>query len=183
MLPATIRDQFIELLVETGNVSRTARRLGINRMTAYTWREDPYFDERWEAALEIARLSLKERVVETACTMGVGEWVPVVDPVTGEPELDDDFEPAMQLQTGHVDARVLMKLMDKTMRDEVRTFNQRTLIAGQVDHSHQHVEVVLFDASGKRLDMENMKPDLEIAEIMRPDVEDIEDGELAQSEE
>jgi len=183
VLPATIRDQFINLLVETGNVSRTALRLGINRMTAYAWREDPYFDERWEAALEIARLSLKERVVETACMMGVGEWVPVVDPVTGETELDDGFEPVMQLQTSHVDARVLMKLMDKTMRDEVRTFDQRTLIARQVDHRHQHVEVVLFDASGKRLDMENMSPKLELAEITHSDVEDVEDGERAESEE
>jgi len=118
MLPAKFRDEFIGRLMETGNVSEAARALGINRMTAYGWRDDPEFAGRWDAALDVARQGLRERVVETACALGVGRWVPAVDPATGQPELDDDFEPVLRFETGNVDARVLMKLMDKTMRSE-----------------------------------------------------------------
>lgn len=118
MLPASVREGFVCLLAETGNVSAAARALGINRMTAYGWRDDPDFAMRWDFALDVARQGLRERVVDTACAMGVGRWVPARDPATGEVVLDDDFEPVMRLETGHVDARVLMKLMDKTMRSE-----------------------------------------------------------------
>ena len=148
MIPAAVKGQFIDLLMETGNVSNVARVLGINRMTAYGWRADPGFATQWEVALNIARQGLKERVVETACAMGVGEWVPTTDPLTGEPELDDDFEPVMHFQTAHVDARVLMKLMDKTMRDEVQRVDQRTVVAGRIEHDHSH-GLVLVDANGR----------------------------------
>lgn len=118
MLPARVRDEFVELLAETGNVSEAARRLAIYRMTPYAWREDPAYAASWDAALEVARQGLRERVVETACAMGVGRWAQAVDPETGEPLLDDDFEPVVRFETGHVDARVLMKMMDKLMRSE-----------------------------------------------------------------
>ncbi len=130
MLPATVKDRFIDLLAETGNVSNAARRLGINRMTAYDWRTDPDYAQKWEVALDIARQGLNERVAETACAMGVGEWVPSIDPETNQPLLDDDFEPVMRFRTSHVDARVLMKLMDKTMQNEVHRIDQRTAVAG-----------------------------------------------------
>ncbi len=111
MLPARIRDGFIDALADTGNVTAAARTLGINRMTAYGWRGDPDFAQRWDLALDIARQGIRERVVETACAMGVGSWNPVRDPVTDEIVLDDDFEPVLRFETGHVDARVLMKMM------------------------------------------------------------------------
>jgi len=118
MLPARIRDGFIDALAETGNVSAAARTLGINRMTAYRWRGDPDFAQRWDLALDVARQGIRERVVETACAMGVGRWVLARDPITEEIILDDDFEPVLRFETGHVDARVLMKMMDKLMRSE-----------------------------------------------------------------
>ena len=115
MLPATVRDEFIGLLMERGNVSRAARTLGINRMTAYGWRDDdPGFARRWDLALEVARQGLREHVVETACAMGLARMVPLVDEL-GDPVLDGEFEPVLVPETSHVDARVLMKLMDKTM--------------------------------------------------------------------
>lgn len=151
-LPTRYREEFIERLMETGNVSRSASALGVNRLTVYRWRdEDPEFAHAWDAALDVARQGLRERVVETACAMGVGEWVPALDPITGEPELDDDFEPILRFETRHVDARVLMKLMDKTMRDEVRTIDQRTAVAGRVEHEHRVEEapaLVLVDPDG-----------------------------------
>ncbi len=153
MLPATVKDQFIDLLVETGNVSNAARRLGINRMTAYAWRNDIEYAQKWEIALDIARQGLNERVVDTACAMGVGEWVPSVDPDTNEPLLDDDFEPFMHFETRHVDARVLMKLMDKTMQNEVHRIEQRTAVAGYVEHEHRNVEVVVYSPDGKVMEM------------------------------
>lgn len=147
MLPATVRDEFIGLLMDTGNVSASARTLGINRMTAYGWRAEPEFARRWDVALDVARQGLRERVVETAEHLGVGRWAPALDPDTGEPLLDDDFEPLMRFETGHIDARVLMKLMDKTMRDEVQRVDQRTLVAGRIEHEHEH-RMMLVDADG-----------------------------------
>jgi hypothetical protein len=132
MLPATVRDEFVCLLMETGNVSGVARVLGINRMTAYGWRDDPEFAQRWDIALDVSRQGLRERVVETAEHMGVGEWVSLLNPISGEPELDDDFEPVMHFETRHVDARILMKLMDKTMRGEEED-GPRAIAAVQVN--------------------------------------------------
>ena len=139
MLPATVRDGFIGLLMETGNVSMAARSLGINRMTAYGWRDDPEFARRWDGALDVARQGLRERVVETACAMGVGEWVPALDPNTGEPKIDEDFETVVRFETCNVDARVLMKLMDKTMRSEEGA-TTTTTAAVQVNN-HIHAEM------------------------------------------
>lgn len=136
MLPARIRDGFIEALAETGNVSAAARTLGINRMTAYGWRGDPDFAQRWDLALDIARQGIRERVVETACAMGVGRWVPARDPTTDEILLDEDFEPVVRFETGHVDARVLMKMMDKLMRSE----DGPTMAAVQVNN-HVHADL------------------------------------------
>ena len=36
-LPVACRDRFIESLTETGNVSRSAEAVGVNRLTAYRW--------------------------------------------------------------------------------------------------------------------------------------------------
>ncbi len=151
MLPTAVKDEFIVLLMETGNVSKAARRLGINRMTAYSWRDDPEFADRWDAALDAARDGLRERVVETACALGIGEWVPVIDPITGEPELDDNLEPVMRFNTQNVDARVLMKLMDKTMRDEIRRVDQRTAVTSWSEHE---VKVVCYSPEGEVIDAE-----------------------------
>ena len=117
-LPARYRDEFIERLMETGNVSRSAAALGVNRLTAYRWRDDDRgFARAWDLALEVARQGLRERVVETATALGLGRWAPVLDPATGAPELDEDFEPVTRFETEHVDARVLMKWMDKALSD------------------------------------------------------------------
>ena len=117
-LPTGYRDRFVETLAETGNVSRTAASLGITRKVAYDWRDrEPAFAAAWDRALEVARAGLRERVVETACEMGLARMAPLLD-AEGRPVLDDDFEPVLVADTSHVDARVLMKLMDKTMRSE-----------------------------------------------------------------
>ncbi|MCG8503672.1 MAG: hypothetical protein MI755_03615 [Sphingomonadales bacterium] len=165
MLPASVRDEFIGLLAETGNVSQAARLLGINRMTAYGWREDPEFADLWDAALQAARQGLRERVVETACALGIGEWVPELDPETGRPLLDDDFEPVMRFETRHVDARVLMKLMDKTMRDEVQRVDQRTAVAGRFEHvAREGMAVVYYDVDGRRIGPADEEDDVEDTE-------------------
>ena len=130
-------------------MSGSARRLGINRMTAYGWRDDPEFAFQWANALEIARQGLRERVIETAEYLGVGRWIQAVDPITGKPELDDDFKTVMRFETGHVDAKVLMKLMDKTMRDEVQRIDQRTAVTGHVE---QEVEIVFYSPEGEVID-------------------------------
>lgn len=138
-LPARYRDEFIERLMETGNVSRSAAALGVNRLTAYRWRDDdPGFAHAWDLALEVARQGLRERVVETATALGLGEWALVLDPSTGAPELDGDFEPVTRFETAHVDARVLMKWMDQVLSDspkrtDVRVGGAVTVLRDRLD--------------------------------------------------
>lgn len=49
------RDVFLAALAETGNVTRSARRVGIVPSTAYGWREvDSDFASAWESALRDA---------------------------------------------------------------------------------------------------------------------------------
>lgn len=47
--------------------------------------------------------------------MGTGKWVQCFDPETGEPELDDDFEPVYRFETASVDPRVLNELLSLRM--------------------------------------------------------------------
>lgn len=128
MLPVAYRDEFLEVLMETGNVAEAARRLGIARLTAYQWKwSDANYSDRWDSILETQRESLRERVVETACLIGLAKPVPARD-AKGDLILDDDFEPVMTLDVSEVDPRILMKLMDKTLRDEVRRVDQHSVV-------------------------------------------------------
>lgn len=146
-LPVEYRDRFIEGLMETGSVCQAAARVGANRLTFYRWREeDEDFAERWEAAMEVARSGLRERVVETASAIGLARQVPLLDEV-GDPVLDENFDPVTVADTSHVDARVLMKLMDKTMRDEVRRVDSRALISGRFEHTPP-LRTVVYDVDG-----------------------------------
>ena len=80
MLPATVREGFICLLMESGNVSGSARTLGINRMTAYGWRDDPEFARRWDIALDIARsnpMQLADGVAQALVTTAAGLLVAI----------------------------------------------------------------------------------------------------------
>lgn len=153
-LPISVTDRFLERIAEMGNVSRVCAELGLVRMTMYERRyRDLDFARQWDAALEIARGGLRERVVETACALGLGRAVPMLDD-DGCPILDDDFEPIMRLDTSDVDARVLMKLMDKTMRDEAHTVDQRMLVAGRVEHDLAgDVALVVYSPDGEVLDV------------------------------
>ncbi len=129
-LPVAYREKFIDSLMETGNVCRSAGAAGVNRLTAYRWREDdPEFAHAWDLALEVARHGLRERVVDTAAEMGLGRRVPLLDG-EGNAVLDDDFEPVTRLEVAHVDARVLMKWMDKTLSDSPHRVEQRTTLSG-----------------------------------------------------
>lgn len=51
----TRKRKFIEKLIETGNISLSARLIGVGRRTLYDARErDPEFREAWDTALEEA---------------------------------------------------------------------------------------------------------------------------------
>jgi|GEM_PF-3359006 len=149
MLPTAVKDQFVDLLMESGNVSHVARQLGISRMTAYAWRADREFARDWDSALEISRLDIKEKVIDTACAMGLGKWVPARNPETGDIILDENFEQVLHFKTDHVDTRILSKLMDKTMQDEIMRVDQRTAIAADLHHSHEGSAVVVYSPEGE----------------------------------
>lgn len=149
MLPVAIRDQFLENLAETGNIAESARRLGVSRMATYQWKwTDPDFSRKWDVAVMASREQLRERVVDTAILMGLARMVPKRD-ASGNVVFDDDLEPVMVPDVSHVDARVLMKFMDKTMQDEVRRVDSRNYVQGH--HVHQNLgdcEVVLVGPDG-----------------------------------
>ena len=115
------RDRFLSFLADTGNVSRSAEAISISRTQAYRWRAgDPAFAADWDTALEAARGLLRELVLDTATVLGLGQWVGELDPITGEPVLDDELERVMRLDVSNVDARVLIKMLDRVLPAEVK---------------------------------------------------------------
>jgi hypothetical protein len=106
--------EFLTELAQTGNVKLASMRAGVSRSVAYHWRlKDPEIASAWDLALRVSMDGLREEVV-TARTMGLGRWIELLDE-NGQPVLDDDFEKVVQYDVSHVDARVLIKLMDKAL--------------------------------------------------------------------
>ncbi len=115
--PTTVetKREFLAALAQTGNVKLSCKRAGISRSAAYHWRlTDPEVASAWDLALHASLDGLREEVVETARTMSLGRWIEVLDE-NGQPVLDDNFEKVMQYDVSHVDARVLIKLLDKAL--------------------------------------------------------------------
>ncbi len=109
-------DEFLGYLRQFGHVTYSANMTGLTRRTFYDRRaKNPEFAEAWDDAVTAFEEELTHRVVQTALEMGTGKWVPVIDPETGEPELDDDFEPVYRFETTNVDPRVLNKLLSLRM--------------------------------------------------------------------
>ncbi|MCV3271946.1 hypothetical protein [Roseobacter sinensis] len=105
-------DEFLGYLRQFGHVTYAANMTGLTRRTFYDRRsKNPDFAEAWDDAVAAFEEELTQRVVQTALEMGTGKWVPVIDPATGKPELDDDFEVVHRFETSHVDPRVLTKLL------------------------------------------------------------------------
>lgn len=116
-ITAEVEQRFLEALAEFGVVTHAAGVCGMTRRGLYKRRQrDPEFADRWDEAVEAFEESLTYRVVQTALHMGTGQWVPAVDPDTGEPELDGEFEPLMRFDCSNVDPRIAVKLMALRMR-------------------------------------------------------------------
>ncbi len=110
-------DEFLHHLRQFGHVTYAANMTGITRRTFYDRRDrNPEFAEAWDEALAGFEEELTHRVVQTALEMGTGKWVPVIDPKTGEPELDDDFEVVQKFVTTLVEPRILNKLLSLRMQ-------------------------------------------------------------------
>lgn len=109
-------DEFLGYLRQFGHVTYAANMTGLTRRTFYDRRAKyPDFAEAWDDAVTAFEEELTHRVVQTAMEMGTGKWVPVIDPETGELELDDDFEQVFRFETSNVDPRVLTKLLSLRM--------------------------------------------------------------------
>ena len=112
--PPDLKRTFLERLVETGNVMAATAQLGLPRTSVYYWKHrDADFRRAWDLAMEVHQEQLTQDVLDTARALGLGRWVQATDPETGEPLLDDEFEPVMVLDVSGVDARILSKLIDK----------------------------------------------------------------------
>ena len=129
MLPARAKEDFLNEIVEHGNVSQACARLGLNRSTVYSWREDPEFNRAWNVAFELRRDAIREDIVEKAlATTGYVTEVVAFDPRTGDPILDDNLEPMTYRRLVDYDAKVLTTLLGKLTRDEAVRVDQRTLL-------------------------------------------------------
>lgn len=108
-------EQFLRYLRQFGHVTYAANMTGATRRAFYARRErDPEFAEVWDEALQSFEDELTHRVVQTALEMGTGKWVAVLNEA-GEQVLDDQFERVFEFKTGHVDPRVLTKLLSLRM--------------------------------------------------------------------
>ncbi len=154
-LPARLRYDFLERLSETGNVCAVCRSMGLARTTAYEWRSDPDFADRWDEALDVRRESIRQELVEKGMIL-TGRVVEDVvrDPETGDPLLDDDFEPVTVRSLVGYDPRIFVKMLDRLLDAPVQRIDQRTAVAGRVDHVHDgqpDVELVYIDSDGQVL--------------------------------
>lgn len=110
-------DTFLHYLRQFGQVGYAASMTGLARRTFYQRRErHPNFADAWDDAIEAFEDELTTRVVQTGLEMGTGKWVQCFNEETGDPELDDDFEPVYRFETQHVDPRVLNKLLGLRMK-------------------------------------------------------------------
>lgn len=63
------KEKFLETLAQTGNVSKSAKKVGITRRRAYQVRhEDTEFSTLWDEAIEIAADALEEEARRRAVT-------------------------------------------------------------------------------------------------------------------
>lgn len=155
VIPADVEDRFLAALEDFGQVTYAANVCGMARRSMYDRRRrDPDFAARWDDAVEAFEDTLTRRVIHTALHMGTGRWVPAVDPDTGEPELDDDFEPLFRFDCSNVDPRIAVKLMALRMRD----LNARTapLVAVQNNISTPTAEVEM----GAPIDLDALQAEL-----------------------
>lgn len=109
---------FLGMLQQTGVASYACRRLGVNRSTAYQWREDPAFDAAWRDALRIRRDQIADEVVEKAmATTGRIVEEAALD-FYGRPLLDEDFEPVILRRLVDYDGNVLRSLIGRFVQSE-----------------------------------------------------------------
>jgi hypothetical protein len=91
---------FLQVYSRKGIIGPAAEAAGVSRRTILRWREDDdAFDEAcedaYQTAVDHAEEELRKRGVEGADELILikGSPVPKRDPRTGEPMLDDNFEP------------------------------------------------------------------------------------------
>lgn len=115
-LPVEQKHAFLERLASGSPVVEICRELGLNRASIYYARNaDPEFGAAWESCLSINMDAIRDEVLRKALVAS-GRIVRdfVVDEF-GEPVLDDDFEMVTVERLTDYDARVLVKLMDRTL--------------------------------------------------------------------
>ncbi len=170
-IPADVEERFLGALAEFGQVTYAANVSGMARRSLYERRRrDEGFAAAWDDAVEAFEETLTQRVIATALHMGTGRWVAATDPVTGEPELDDDFEPLMRFDCSNVDPRIAVKLMSLRMRD----LNARTtpLVAFQNNNYAAPAEV----RRGEPLDLDALKAEMDLGGVEDAEVLEDEDG-------
>lgn len=169
-IPEDTTNRFLAALAEFGQVTYASNVCGMARRSLYDRRSrDAEFAQAWDEALAAFEETLTQRVIATALHMGTGRWVPALDPVTGDQELDEDLEPLMRFDCSQVDPRVAIKLMALRMRD----VNERTapLVAVQ---NNLNAAAPVAVTSGAELDLEALRAELR---SNAADVELIEDDE------
>ena len=96
-IPADAKHAFLERLAAGRPVIEICRELGLNRASMYhARRADPDFGRAWDDCRTISMDAVRDEVMrKVLAASGDIVGVPLLHPVTGEPVLDDDFEPVV----------------------------------------------------------------------------------------
>jgi hypothetical protein len=138
------RNAFIETLRRTANVTLAAKAAGVNRVTAYAWREEPEFRSEWDAAVEEAADALEAEAWRRAVD-GIDEPIVREGVVVGTVKRYSD-RLLETLLKGHKPARFREHQAATTVNVDARSVTANVLIAPPSPHELAETARVLLDA-------------------------------------
>lgn len=117
-IPAEAKHAFLELLAAGRPVVEICRELGLNRASMYhARRADPEFGRAWDDCRSISMDAVRDEVMrKVLAASGDIVRVPLLHPATGEPVLDDDFEPVMVERLVDYDRELTKALFNKVVQ-------------------------------------------------------------------
>lgn len=116
-IPADAKHAFLERLAAGRPVVEICRELGLNRASMYHARgADPEFGQAWEDCLRVRMDAVRDEVVQKVlAASGEIVRVPLLHPETGDPVLDDDFEPVVVERLVDYDRELTKALFNKVV--------------------------------------------------------------------
>lgn len=126
--------RFLELVSSGMTVARAAYEVGITSKTLYARAaRSPEFKRQWDLARLRARQNIADTVMDKALVL-TGRIVeePLLDPNTGEPVLDENFEVVTTRRLEDYDSKILAKLIDRFVPSEDGASNTNVAVQTNV---------------------------------------------------